>query len=70
MSGDSRPVELVADLRNVIGEGPVWLEDEQRLVWVDIKGHHVHWLDPKPAAWSRSTSAPMSARSHRLRRGR
>src|SRR2546428_1239748 len=47
MSGDSRPVELVADLRNVIGEGPVWLEDEQRLVWVDIKGHHVHWLDPK-----------------------
>ena len=47
MSDNSRPVELVADLHNVIGEGPIWLEDEQRLAWVDIKGHHVHWLDPQ-----------------------
>src|SRR5438309_993289 len=61
MSGDSRPVELVADLRNVIGEGPVWLEDEQRLVWVDIKGHHVHWLDPKTGRLEQIDSA-----SHRV----
>jgi sugar lactone lactonase YvrE len=47
MSADSSPVELVADTHNVIGEGPVWLEDEQRLVWVDIKGHLVQWLDPE-----------------------
>src|ERR1700686_5096974 len=46
MSANSVPVELVADTHNVIGEGPVWLEDEQRLVWVDIKGHLVQWLDP------------------------
>src|SRR5438477_236224 len=47
MSPDSVPLELVADLHNVIGEGPVWLEDEQRLVWVDIKSHRVQWLDPE-----------------------
>lgn len=47
MSTESVPVELVADRHNVIGEGPVWLEDEQRLVWVDIKGHLVQWLDPE-----------------------
>jgi sugar lactone lactonase YvrE len=47
MSTDSLPVELVADRHNVIGEGPVWLEDEQRLVWVDIKGRLVQWLDPE-----------------------
>jgi len=39
-------VELVADVHNTIGEGPVWLEDEQRLVWVDIKGHLIQWFDP------------------------
>jgi len=47
MSSDLVPVELVADVHNVIGEGPVWFEDEQRLVWVDIKGHLVQWLDPE-----------------------
>ncbi len=47
MSPDSVPLELVADVHNVIGEGPVWLEDEQRLVWVDIKSHRVQWLDPE-----------------------
>ena len=47
MSSDLIPVELVADVHNVIGEGPVWFEDEQRLVWVDIKRHLVQWLDPE-----------------------
>jgi len=47
VSADSIPLELVADLHNVIGEGPVWLEDEQRLAWVDIKGHLIQLLDPK-----------------------
>jgi sugar lactone lactonase YvrE len=47
VSADSIPLELVADLHNVIGEGPVWLEDEQRLTWVDIKGHLIQWLDPQ-----------------------
>jgi hypothetical protein len=31
MSADSVPVELVADPHNVIGEGPVSLENAQRL---------------------------------------
>jgi len=37
---------LVADRHNEIGEGPVWLEGEQRLVWVDITRHLIQWFDP------------------------
>lgn len=43
---DSIVVELVADQHNSLGEGPVWLEAEERLVWVDITRHLVQWLDP------------------------
>ena len=39
-------VELVANQHNDVGEGPVWLEGEQRLVWVDITRHLVQWFDP------------------------
>jgi len=31
MAADSSPVELVADPNNVLGEGPVSLENAQRL---------------------------------------
>jgi sugar lactone lactonase YvrE len=33
---------LVADVGAVLGEGPVWVEREQALYWVDIKGYKVY----------------------------
>lgn len=39
-------VELVLDARAELGEGPCWLADRQRLVWVDIVPGHVHLFDP------------------------
>ncbi len=39
-------VEIVVDGHDTVGEGPVWLAEERRLVWVDIMGHLIHRLDP------------------------
>ncbi|MEO9174468.1 MAG: SMP-30/gluconolactonase/LRE family protein [Gaiellales bacterium] len=38
--------ELILDARAPLGEGPVWLESSNELLWVDIYGRTVHWLDP------------------------
>src|SRR6185369_13845658 len=38
-------VQCVADVRAVLGEGPVWVEREQALYWVDIKGRKIFRLD-------------------------
>jgi sugar lactone lactonase YvrE len=38
--------ELILDARAPLGEGPVWLESSNELLWVDISSRHVHWLDP------------------------
>jgi sugar lactone lactonase YvrE len=38
-------LELVADVRAELGEGPVWDERLSRLYFVDILGHTVHWID-------------------------
>ncbi len=38
-------VECVADVRAVLGEGPVWVAREQALYWVDIKGRKIFRLD-------------------------
>jgi xylono-1,5-lactonase len=35
----------VADVKAVLGEGPVWVEREQALYWVDVKGRKVFRLD-------------------------
>ena len=40
-------VELVLDARAELAEGPCWLEDRERLLWVNIMAGHVHLLDPK-----------------------
>jgi len=40
-------VELVLDSKCVLGEGPVWDESNDTLVWVDILGDRVHRLDPR-----------------------
>ena len=51
MSGES--VECVADVHAVLGEGPVWVERERALYWVDIKGNKVFRLeaDGKLTQW-------------------
>ncbi|MDQ3811365.1 MAG: SMP-30/gluconolactonase/LRE family protein [Chloroflexota bacterium] len=38
--------EVVLRVRAVVGEGPVWDERINRLVWVDIMAKAVHVLDP------------------------
>lgn len=39
-------IECVADVGALLGEGPVWLEREQAIYWVDIKGRRIFRLDP------------------------
>ncbi|MEI9985165.1 MAG: SMP-30/gluconolactonase/LRE family protein [Aliidongia sp.] len=38
--------ELALDAGLRLGESPVWLAAEQRLVFVDIHGQALHWFDP------------------------
>ncbi|MBA2771129.1 MAG: SMP-30/gluconolactonase/LRE family protein [Sphingomonas sp.] len=38
-------VRCVADVKAVLGEGPIWVEAEQALYWVDIKGRKIFRLD-------------------------
>lgn len=38
-------VECVADVRAVLGEGPVWATAEQALYWLDIEGRKIFRLD-------------------------
>jgi sugar lactone lactonase YvrE len=44
MTADSN-VECVADVHAVLGEGPVWVERESALYWVDIKGWKIFRVD-------------------------
>jgi sugar lactone lactonase YvrE len=37
-------VRCVADVRAILGEGPVWVEREAALYWVDIKGRKIFCL--------------------------
>jgi sugar lactone lactonase YvrE len=37
--------ELILDARALVGEGPVWLPESGELLWVDIEGGALHWLD-------------------------
>ncbi|MFC4736594.1 SMP-30/gluconolactonase/LRE family protein [Bacillus daqingensis] len=38
--------ELLYDAKALLAEGPFWDEDNQQLIWVDIEGKNVHFLDP------------------------
>jgi sugar lactone lactonase YvrE len=40
-------VQCVADVHAVLGEGPVWVQRETALYWVDIKGRKIFRLDDK-----------------------
>jgi sugar lactone lactonase YvrE len=47
MTGDMlMHAELLLDARAELAEGPCWLADRERLLWVDIMAGHVHLLDP------------------------
>ena len=39
-------IEMLADYDCVVGEGPVWHDDEQRLYWTDIETGRMFRLDP------------------------
>jgi xylono-1,5-lactonase len=39
------PVQCVADVHAILGEGPVWVARETALYWVDIKGLKIFRLD-------------------------
>jgi sugar lactone lactonase YvrE len=39
-------VQTVLDARAELAEGPCWLADRERLLWVDITAGRVHLLDP------------------------
>lgn len=39
-------VERVVESQCILGEGPVWHSDEQKLYWVDIKGKAIHTYHP------------------------
>ncbi len=54
LSGGSK-IELVWDARSILGEGPVWVDREQALYWVDIKGclvHRLSWPDGAQKSWT------------------
>jgi sugar lactone lactonase YvrE len=54
----------IADVRAVLGEGPVWVEREQALYWLDIKGFRIFRLDDGddltvwPTPWRIGSLAP------------
>src|SRR5688572_14109588 len=54
---DQPQVACVADVKAVLGEGPVWVAREKALYWVDINGETVFRLDDAGAV--RSWNTPM-----------
>ena len=46
MAPDSN-VQCIADVHAILGEGPVWVEREAALYWVDINGRKIFRLDER-----------------------
>src|ERR1700729_1398691 len=55
--GMSNDVSLACKVGAELGEGPVWIERDAALWFVDIKGPHVHRFDPGTGE-RRSWAAP------------
>src|SRR5262249_1706127 len=49
MPASPRP-DIAVDARAALGEGPMWDERQQRLLWLDILPGHVHRADPATGA--------------------
>ena len=43
-------VQCVVDCRNILGEGPAWSADEQKVYWVDIEKSQLWSYDPQTGA--------------------
>ena len=52
-------LELVADAKAELGEGPVWHPEEQALYWVDIIGKRLHRYDPTNGSDTHQTVGSM-----------
>ncbi|MEO7787544.1 MAG: SMP-30/gluconolactonase/LRE family protein [Sphingomicrobium sp.] len=59
-------IRLVADVKALLGEGPLWVARDAALYWVDIKGHRIFRLDD---AGRREWSTPMRVGSIAPRAG-
>lgn len=57
LMGPVRPVEIAFCSEDQLGEGSVWLQDSQELLWVDILGGRVHRWCPRSQHIA-STSLP------------
>jgi sugar lactone lactonase YvrE len=59
-------VVCVADVRNVLGEGPCWDAATRTLYWLDIKGRMLFWLregqvGSQALPWMASVVAPLAS---------
>jgi sugar lactone lactonase YvrE len=53
--------ELVLDAKAELGEGPLWDDRRQRLVFVGINRGHIHEFDPVTRSTASSRSAGLWA---------
>jgi sugar lactone lactonase YvrE len=66
----SHELELLVDARAEVGEGPVWDDARERLLWVDILAGRLHTCDPVTGddSW-RDVGQPLGAVGLRARGG-
>jgi sugar lactone lactonase YvrE len=63
-------VDHVLAVKNLLGEGPVWVAEEQALYWIDIEGLKVFRFYPTTGRWeSFDVSVPITALAARASGG-
>ncbi len=60
------PTDSPQDAKNILGEGPVWDDRTQRLLWIDIQGKTLHAYHPSTEA-TRTYALPKRPGSFALR---
>ena len=66
---DQPQVTCVADVKAVLGEGPVWVARERALYWVDINGRKIFRLDEAGAVTSWDTPLRFGSLAPRAKGG-